>query len=327
MESLFVWIVMAAGVAIALLGAVLFTSERELKTRRREVEELLTKLEKMQQGNAPAPDNSAALAELRAANQDLQNQIRGLTNKLETSRRTVEELELTQRSHASDQGEPQQLRAANEQLKMELNEVRAQLHASEAQPQGSAEIQYDSSQQQIAQAHDEVGALREKLNDSQAKIRELENARQNQVDIDALEARHREERQSLGARVAELEREISAGRENLQELEALRAHIAESEQSQKSLREEIQQHEQEAARWQARIAEAEANREQLTALQKPYNELLSKHASLAEMQRELQQDLSALARLMGAAATATAPASLSDAFSESVGGARKLGSA
>ena len=56
MESLFVWIVMSAGVAIALLGAVLFTSERELKTRRREVEELVRKLENMQQGNAPAPE-------------------------------------------------------------------------------------------------------------------------------------------------------------------------------------------------------------------------------------------------------------------------------
>ena len=317
MESLFVWIVMSAGVAIALLGAVLFTSERELKTRRREVEELVTKLENMQQGNAPAPDNSAALAELRAANQELQNQIRGLTNKLETSRRTVEELELTQRSHASDQGEPQQLRAANEQLKMALNEVRAQLHASEAQLQGSAEIQHDSSQQEIARTHAEVGALREQLNDSQAKIRELENARQNQVDIDALEARHRQERQSLGARVAELERETSAGREKLQELETLRAHMAESEQSQRSLREEIQHHEQEAARWQARIAEADANREQLAALQKPYNELLSKHASLAEMQRELQQDLSSLARLMGAPSHATATAGLSDAPSSS----------
>ena len=76
MESLFVWIVMSAGVAIALLGAVLFTSERELKTRRREVEELLTKLENMQQGNAPAPDNSAALAELRAANQELRIKFR-----------------------------------------------------------------------------------------------------------------------------------------------------------------------------------------------------------------------------------------------------------
>ena len=89
-----------------------------------------------------------------------------------------------------------------------------------------------------------------------------------------------------------------AGREKLQELETLRAHMAESEQTQKSLREEIQHHEQEAARWQARIAEADAT-EQLAALQKPYNEVLSKHASLAEMQRELQQDLSALARLMG----------------------------
>jgi chromosome segregation ATPase len=195
--------------------------------------------------------------------------------------------------------------------------VRAQLHASEAQLQGSAEIQHDSSQQEIARTHAEVGALREQLNDSQAKIRELENARQNQVDIDALEARHRQERQSLGARVAELERETSAGREKLQELETLRAHMAESEQSQKSLREEIQHHEQEAARWQARIAEADANREQMAALQKPYNELLSKHASLAEMQRELQQDLSSLARLMGAPSHATATAGLSDAPSSS----------
>lgn len=303
MESLFVWIVMSAGVAIALLGAVLFTSERELKTRRREVEELLTKLENTQQGNAPdapLPDNSVALAELRAANQELQNQISGLSSKLATSRRTVEELEMTQRSHASDQGETQQLRAANEQLKMELHEARAHLHASAVKLQGSAEIKHDSSQEEIARAHAEVGTLREKLNDSQAKIRELESARQNQVDIDALEARHRQERQNLGARVAELEGQISAGREKLQELETLRAHVAESEQTQKSLREEIQHHEQEAARWQARIAEADANREQLAALQKPYNELLSKHASLAEMQRELQQDLSALARLMGA---------------------------
>jgi chromosome segregation ATPase len=310
MESLFVWIVMSAGVAIALLGAVLFTSERELKTRRREVEELLTKLENMQQGtapgpsNAPLPDNSAALVELRVANQELQNKITDLSDKLESSRRTIEELEMTQRSHAGDQGETQQLHAVNEQLKMELNEVRVRLHASEAQLQGSAEIQHDSGQQEIAQAHAEIAELREKLNDSQAKIGELERARQNQVDIDALEARHREERQSLNTRVAELEREVSTGREKLQEIE--------------TLREEIQRHEQEAARWQARIMEAEANREQLVALQKPYNELLSKHASLAEMQRELQQDLSALARLMDAPAqTATAsPASLSNAFGQ-----------
>jgi chromosome segregation ATPase len=326
MESLFVWIVMSAGVAIALLGAVLFTSERELKTRRREVEELLTKLENMQQGNAPVPsnaplpDNSAALVELRGANQELQNKITGLSDDLESSRRTIEELEMTQRSHAGDQGKTQQLHAVNEQLKMELNEVRVRLHASEAQLQGSAEIQHDSGQQEITQAHAEIAELREKLNDSQAKIGELERARQNQVDIDALEARHREERQSLNTRVAELEREVSTGREKLQEIETLRAHIAESEQSQKSLREEIQRHEQEAARWQARIMEAEANREQLVALQKPYNELLSKHASLAEMHRDLQQDLSALARLMDtpAQAATASPASLSNAFGQGI---------
>jgi len=180
---------------------------------------------------------------------------------------------------------------------MELNEVRAHLHASEGQLQGSAEIQHDSSQEEIARAH-RSRHVKRKLNDSQAKIRELESAQQNQVDIDALEARHREERQSLGARVAELEREISAGREKLQELETLRAHVAESDRVKKPAR-EIQHHEQAAARLAGTHRGSRSNGATRRAA-KTYNEVLSKHASLAEMQRELQQDLSALARLMGA---------------------------
>ena len=45
MDSSFVWILMFAGAAVALLGLFLVTSERELKSKRREIEELLTKLE------------------------------------------------------------------------------------------------------------------------------------------------------------------------------------------------------------------------------------------------------------------------------------------
>lgn len=309
MESMFVWIVMFAGVAIALLGAVLVASERELKTKRREVEVLFGKLESVSAGNALAQsnapqDNSAQLAELRGVNQDLHSQIAGLSGKLELSRRTIEELEATQQSNAGDQQEVQQLRAANDQLRVELTDLRNRLRASEAQLQGAAALHQDSNQPELAQARVEIAELRRRLDDSQAKIHGLKTAQQNVVNVDALEAKHREERQSWDARAGELEREISSGREKLGELDTLRARCVASEQAQQSLREEIRRHEEEIPRWQARIAEAETNRQQLSALQKPYSELLSKHVAVAEKQRELQEDLAAFAQLISAPAQA-----------------------
>ena len=304
MQSLFVLILVSAGVLMALMGAFLIASERELKSKRREVETLLAKLEEALQGNIPAPviapqqDNSAQLAELRAANQDLQSQIAGLSGKLELSRRTIAELEATQQNNASDQDQARELRAANEQLKMQLNELHSRLQASEARAPVTDAAHQDVSHQQLAQAQAEIAALRQKLDDSQAKIRGLETAQRNAVSVAALEAQHLEERQRLQARMAEMDKEISTEREKLRELDALRAHCAESEQTQQSLRDEIRRRDEEIPRWQARITEAEAHREQLGALQKPYSELLSKQVSLLEKQRELQEDLEAFARLM-----------------------------
>jgi chromosome segregation ATPase len=310
MQSLFVWIVMFAGAVVALLGLFLVASERELKNKRREIENLLAKLEEAPQGNAPAQaiapqqDNSAPLAELRAANQDLQSQIAGLSGKLELSRRTIAELEATQQSNAGEQDDARQLRASNDQLKMELNELRSRLQPSEAQPRDSVGAQQDTSQQLLAHAQSEIAELRQKLDESQGKIRGLETAQRNAVNVEALEAKHLEERQRLQARMAEMDNEISAGREKLRELDTLRARCAESEQAQQALRDELRRREEEIPRWQARIAEAEAHRQQLIALHKPYSELLSKQVSVAEKQRELQEDLEAFARLMAAPAEA-----------------------
>ncbi len=306
MQSLFVWIVMFAGAAIALLGVFLIASERELRNKRREIENLLAKLEDAPQGNVPPQaivpqqDNFAQLAELRAANQDLHSQMAGLSGKLELSRRTIAELEATQQSNAGDQDEARQLRLSNEQLKMELNELRSRLQVNETQSQGSVTAQQDVSQQLLAQAQSEIAELRQKLDDSQAKLGGLETAQRNVVNVDALEAKHLEERQRLQARITEMDSEISAGREKLHELDTLRARCAESEQAQQALCDEIRRRDEEIPRWQARIAEAEAHRQQISALQKPYSELISKQVSVVEKQRELQDDLEAFARLMAA---------------------------
>ena len=306
MESMFVWIVMFAGAAIALLGVFLVASERELKNKRREIQDLLARVEGAGEGNAPAasgssPEDAAALAELRSANQNLQSQVAGLTSKLEMSRRTIEEME-NERNHGEDSPETQQLRSANERLAGEMNELRGQLQASEAARQSAGAIDHDAGAQQLSYAHSEIAELKRQLDDSQAQIRELRMSEQKTAEINALEAQHREEKQTFQTRLADMEKQLAAEREQLGEVENLRAQVAESSSTERNLREQIRSHEEEVPRWRERIAALEASGAQLAALHKPYNDLLAKHASLADMQRDLQRDLSALAEMIGSPA-------------------------
>ena len=307
MNSTFVWILMSAGALVAVLGAILVTSERELKAKRRQIEELLTKLESSAQGAGaaaplePLPDQSAQLAELQAQNRELQNQLQALSGKLASSQRTIEELEAARENNAVHPAETERLRLTNDQLQAQLNELRGRLAAGQTS-------QTQDSQEKHALLQSEVAELRQELEVRQAKIRELEAAQQNIPNVAAIEAGHRQERQGLQERIAELERRLLADQDMLAEAQALRQRLAEAEESQKSLREEIRRQEEEIPRWQARIAEGEENRRRLTALQAPYDALLSKQAALADRQRQLQEDLSAFARLMATPVDTTQPA-------------------
>jgi hypothetical protein len=304
MDNLFVWIVMFAGAVIALLGIFLVASEKELKVKRRENEELLTRLESGPQENSPSelvtpqPDNSAELAELRARNQDLQNQLNTLSSKLELGRRTIEELEATQGSTDAEHAAAQELRASNDQLKTEVNELRNLLQASKTQITGSS-AGPDAAEH--ARMQSEIMDLTHELKESHAKIRQLEGLHQKIANVDALEERHGEERQRLQSRIAELERELSIGQENIRGLETLRDRLTESERIQESLLKENRRHEEEIARCRERIAEGEDNRTRLASLQAPYDELISKHTALAERQHEFQAELTAFARMIAGA--------------------------
>lgn len=305
MEGQFIWIVMFAGGTLAFLGVLLIASERELKTKRREVEALLAKLENAQTSPyPPQPDQVADLAEMRAKNQELQNQIAGLTAKLDLSRRSIEELETTHQRAAGDEHATQELRAANERLTLELNQVRSRLQASEAQLQGSSAAS-DFASQTNDQARQEIANLRQQLEQSHAKIRDLQSAQQKFPNLDEIEARHRAEQQSIQAHIVSLNQELSAGREKIREFDELRNRAAESERTQQMLREEIRRHEEETSRWQARLADAEEHRQRLVALQAPLADLLAKHAALADRQREFEEDVMVLRRLVGGSTQTT----------------------
>jgi hypothetical protein len=303
MDNLFVWIVMFAGAAIALLGIFLVASEKELKVKRREIDELLTRLEDGPQQNSisqlvtPQPDNFAELTELRSRNQDLQNQLSALSGKLELSRRTIEELEATQHNANIAHEETRRLRTVNDQLQAKVNELGNRLQAGEARPTGSATDNQDAAEGH-ARTQSEIMDLKRKLEESQTQLRELESLQQKLANVDALEQRHNEERQRFQSQIAEQERELSIAQEKMRELETLRDRLTESERIQQALREETHRHDEEIVRWRERIAEGEENRRRLASLQAPYDELIAKQAALAERQREFQEELAGFARMI-----------------------------
>lgn len=303
MDSIFVWILMFAGAAVALLGVFLIASERELKVKRREIEALLAKLEDTPQGavstesNQPDVDH-AELAELRAQNRNLQNEINTLASELDQSRRAAAELREAQQAGVGSQLENQQLRAANDRLNDEVDELRRRFSALEAG------VSQGREQEALGEMQAEVDGLRRALNESHARICDLESVRQNLPDIDSIEATHRQERETLEAHIDQLVQEVATARESLVEMQTLRNRLTEAENQQRSLQDEIRHHEEEIPRWQARLAAGEESRRRLAVLNAPFKALLSTQAALAERQRQLQQELDAFAQLIGDTADA-----------------------
>ena len=288
MESTFVWILMFAGAAVALLGLFLVASERELKTKRREIDGLLARLEANSQNAAAAAGQlepgDVAAADLRAQNLELENKLSTLSSQLTQSRQTIDALQAERRDSFGEQDENRSLSSANEELARELYELRSRLAADEnAQHDGGAVVNRMEA---------EIDELRRTLETSHAKVRELEAAQQNLPDLKAIEA----ERNNYREQIANLETRLATEQQQLSEMQSLRDRLAEAERAQTSLRAEISRHEDEIPRWQARIAAAEESRERLAALQGPCNELLSRHAELADRQRRLQEELTAFAQ-------------------------------
>jgi DNA repair exonuclease SbcCD ATPase subunit len=264
MDSTFVWILVFAGAAVALLGLFLLASERELRAKRREIEKLVTQLGNAGAGVAPVQPftpqagSAAELSDLRAQNRELQNQLTALASKFEFSQRKVHEIEASQQKSGDDPADTQRIRGQNEQLNRDLTELRT---------------------------------------------------------------RFVQERQSLEERIAGLEGQLAAEREKLSEFPTMRDRLTEAENMRMSLQEEIRRHEADIELWQARIAEAEKNGQRLAALQRPYHDLLSKQAALAEGQRQIQEELASFARFIGTPVQTTqSPSSVTGASASSVMG-------
>ena len=323
MQSTFIWIVIFAGAAISLLAIFLVASERELKKKRQEVEELVSKLSEQPVDVVastmamamPAVDSEKVDA-LQARNQQLENEIATAMSKLDLSRKTIDELQDNQRRAEATQSNAQWLQTSNDQLKSEIEELKQRALTSDARVNESSSQNQDASESQ-RQLEAQVATLQQQLTASQSKLREFDAVEQKLANAESIEASHRDARRALETRIADLEQELSSRADKLRELDALRERLAEAEKSQQTLRDENRRYGDEIARWQQRSNEAEESRRRLAELREPFDTLLAKQAALEERQREFKGELFAFAQILSNPAENSRPASFDQASNAS----------
>jgi len=306
MESMFIWIVLFSGAAVLLLGVFLVASEKELKKKRSEINDLVGRLEGASAASVTAPTteaavNNAEVTGLRAKNQELQKDIAALQDDLDAAHRAIDDLRAG--TPAADNGatlaEVQQLRGANTQLGAQVEELRRQLYASEAKLSNAGTTDSGANERQIHLEHSFID-LKQQLEKSQARIRELESSANPSVDVSAIEATHREETQKLQARIAELENSLSASSEGSHQIASLEQRIRESEMLEQELRASLRRREEDLPQWQERLAASDEIKARLLALQPVYDQLVAKQNSLIEHQREYHGELKSFAQFLAA---------------------------
>ena len=301
MDTMFIWII--AGAAIGLLGIFLVASERELKSKRQELAELKNKLADVPTaGNFNAstdvyPQENGASAELVAKNEELLQKVSSLSKKLEASESTLEQLE-TLRAHLnSKESEITELRWDRERLNAELTTLRTPLESNDPHP--AAAIPNSQSEAEIA-------ALKEQLETSQAKIRDLESAPAQFADAESSQRAFEELQRSLEVSTSQLQNALAAEQEKNKALEASQMRFMAMELRYQELGEtNFQLREENAQHQQKLINQNQLQVERLVILRQRLEELRSKQAEVSEQDRLIQEEIVSMSQLLDLAPEST----------------------
>ncbi|MGH7886630.1 MAG: hypothetical protein ACREPG_02110 [Candidatus Binatia bacterium] len=305
MDSMLIWIVMFAGAAIALLAVFLVASEKELKKKRLEIDQLLTNLGDSA-ATVGAPDSSAMtpaansreVDELRLRNQDLERDLAAVSSKPQSGASIDEDLELAQRNVEIAKSNAQWLQTSNDELKAQVEDLKTRLEVSQARTSDVTSDSSGATDRQRDLEH-EVAELREQLAQSRSQSREIGGMEHKLANAEAIESNHREEKMRLEFKITELEKELSAqNAARSHEVESLREQLAESDRMQQRVRDEQRGLEQEMSRWQGRAQEAEEHSRQISALRDPFENLLAKQSALEERQREYREAMAGFSQLI-----------------------------
>jgi hypothetical protein len=301
MDTIFIWLI--GGAAIGLLGIFLVASERELKNKRHELQELKNKLA---DGPAPAisnpatnflPQDNAESARLIARNEELLQEVSSLSKKLEGSESRLDQLE-TLRAHLnSKESEITELRWERERLQTELATLKTQSESNNPHPDEAI----PNSQRDA-----EVAALKEQLEASQAKIRHFESTPSQLDDAEAHQKAFEELHRSLEVSTLQLQNALAAEQEKQRALEAIQMQLSEMQQRYHEvsegnirLRQENSQHQQKLTN------QNQLQVERLVILRQRLEALRSKQAEVSEQEHLIQEEMVSMSQLLDVAPEST----------------------
>jgi uncharacterized membrane protein YgaE (UPF0421/DUF939 family) len=245
MDGTITWMLVFAGATVALLGAFLIASEKELRKKRREVASLAAKLSRANTGIV-AGDYQNNLGKFEIANKELQEQLSALTSKLDSTEHEFAQLETEKR----------QLEVSNQKLNDEAAALRQQLN-SLSQANEEYHIERAAFDEQLASIGSELKSTAAKLEQARTRIEELENS----GGISAVSNAERsltESRIEFQNNLQALQRELADCDDKLQAFDTVKRQLLDLEQKYDKALLDNRQLQQEITRRQDRLPDNEA---------------------------------------------------------------------
>jgi prefoldin subunit 5 len=240
MDGTITWMLVLAGATVALLGAFLIASEKELRKKRREVATLAAKLSRPNTGTA-IDDYQNKLEKLENANKELHEQLSALSGRLDSTEREFTQLD----------SEKRQLEVSNQNLNYEAAALREQLH-SILKANEESHLERAAFDEQLATIASELKSTTAKLEQSKTRIEELENASAPSALVDA-ERSLAESRGEFENNLQALERELADCQEKLRTFDTINRQLLDLEQRYDKALLDNRQLQQEIIRYQERL--------------------------------------------------------------------------
>lgn len=252
MDGTLIWMLILAGAIVALLGAFLAVSEKELRKKRRELASLGAKLSR---GTTAAVGTGSEnnIFKLESTNQNLQEQLSSMSGRLESTERELAELESVRSRLKNVETEKRELEICNQRLNDELADLRPQMNFA-LKRNDDARLEKAAYDEQLATLASELKYTMDKLEQSEARIKELA------TDRSALASKEHsliESRVEFETTIKSLERELANSQKKLQAFDTVKQQLLDVEQREEKALLENRQLQQEITRWQERLADSE----------------------------------------------------------------------
>ncbi len=246
MDGTITWMLVLAGATVALLGAFLVASEKELRKKRREVATLAAKLSRPNMGTA-TDDYQNKLDKLENANKELQEQLSALSSRLDSTEREFTQLD----------SEKRQLEVSNQNLNYEAAALREQLYST-LKANEESHLERAAFDKQLDTIASELKSTTAKLEQSKTRIEELENASAPSALV-AAERSLAESRGEFENNLQALERELADCQEKLRTFDTINRQLLDLEQKYDKALLNNRQLQQEIIRYQERLTNNEAS--------------------------------------------------------------------